>query len=387
MGEAGRDFDDAVVLPAYSVFEDFAPVDLAEADQSLARDDHELLGLGVVIVVAAGDTRFGAGDEDLAEVGGFDEFGQVAAVIGFDLGSVLPTLGREVGEVGGVELAIEGDAEVGDLERVLHLAEELDPPGQIAEGDGVGGDGVGVDEDGGALGPIFHFADEGVDDVVDVDEFQLAFGIGNLNRQVVGDIVAEGGDDGVVVGATPFAEDVLESEDGDRCAGFGGETLEDLFGVAFAAAVGVVEGSLDGRAEDDVGVAARLADSVDEGLGEVGVAGFEIVRGPGAVDAGEVEDGVAVCHPPAQWQVDPIQIVGLNSSFLPGPQMDGEVLSQESAGAGNQDFSHRFTHRACVDQFMKPRPFIPLGWGSLKPRRVKVPTERDTFHLVAGSGS
>ena len=42
-------------------------------------DHAELLGLGVVIVVAARDARLGAGHEDLAEVGRLDELGQIAA--------------------------------------------------------------------------------------------------------------------------------------------------------------------------------------------------------------------------------------------------------------------------------------------------------------------
>lgn len=347
MGEAGRDFDDPVAFAADGVFEDFGAVDLAEADEPFARDDYELLRLGVVIVVAAGDARFGAGDEDLAEMGGFDEFGEVTSVVGSDLGAVLPACGRHVREVGGIELAIEGNGEVGDLQRFLHLAEELDAAGEVAEGDGVGGYGVGIDEDGGALGPIIHFADEGVDDVVDIDEFQLAFGIGNLNREVIGDIVAEGGDDGVVVGAAPFAEDILESEDGDRRAGFGGKLLEDLFGVALAAAVRVVDGCLNGGAEDDVGLAAGLEDGVDEGLGDVGVVSFEVLRVRGAVDAGEVENDVSLSEVGIQFLdgISDVVLEDLKTDRL-GEECD-QVCSQKSFGACNQHLPHFFSSPIC----------------------------------------
>ena len=79
--------------------------------------------------------------------------------------------------------------------------------GHFAEGDAVLRNRVGrvrrvqPGEDG-------QLAEKAFDDVVDVDEFDLVVRVGDGDGQVVCDVVAEGGGDGVVVGSAPFAEEV-----------------------------------------------------------------------------------------------------------------------------------------------------------------------------------
>ena len=55
--------------------------------------------------------------------------------------------------------------------------------------------------------------------IVNVDQLDFVARIGDRDGQAVGDVVAEGGHDGVVVGAAPFAEDVGQPEDPHRSAG------------------------------------------------------------------------------------------------------------------------------------------------------------------------
>ena len=54
--------------------------------------------------------------------------------------------------------------------------------------------------------------------VVDVDQCHSAGRVGNGERQVAGDVVAEGGDHRVVVGTAPLAEDVGEPVNRDAGA-------------------------------------------------------------------------------------------------------------------------------------------------------------------------
>lgn len=67
-------------------------------------DNDELLPLAVVPVLAHGDAGLADVDGDLATVLGVDQLGEGAAVIGVHLQGILELLGREVGQVEGIEL-------------------------------------------------------------------------------------------------------------------------------------------------------------------------------------------------------------------------------------------------------------------------------------------
>ena len=86
---------------------DLRPFDRAKPDEPFAGHDEELLGLHVVVMVAAGDAGPRARDKDLPEPRRLDELGQAAAGVALDVQSVLRLRRLDVGEIGRVELLVE----------------------------------------------------------------------------------------------------------------------------------------------------------------------------------------------------------------------------------------------------------------------------------------
>ena len=79
---AGRDVHDLIVLPRtrYSLIS--SPQIVPKADDGVAFEHEELLGLYVVVVIAAGDPRPRPRHEYLAEVRRFQQLRQRAAGVG-----------------------------------------------------------------------------------------------------------------------------------------------------------------------------------------------------------------------------------------------------------------------------------------------------------------
>ena len=94
--------------------------------RAVALDDHELLDLGVVEVVAARDAGLRSRDEDLTAGPRLEELLHEAALVGDRLH--LPReLGRvEVAEERRVELPGEARGEIRDHQRAAHVAELLE---------------------------------------------------------------------------------------------------------------------------------------------------------------------------------------------------------------------------------------------------------------------
>ena len=82
----------------------FAGIDVPLLNEAVALDDDELLPLAVVPVLALGDAGLADVDGDLAAVLGVDQLGEGAAVIEVHLQGILELLGREVGQIEGIEL-------------------------------------------------------------------------------------------------------------------------------------------------------------------------------------------------------------------------------------------------------------------------------------------
>ena len=170
---------------------------MAEADHRLALDNAELFQLAVVVVVAPGDARPGPGHENLAEMLGLEQFEQPAAVVGVQLDRVgEPVFGQE-GQVGGVQAVHQLVGHVRHHQRGPDAVQLPYPFGQVAQGDAEGA------RHGVAPPPRVVFAIEVAQErghhIVDVHQFQLPLGVGDGDVQVAGDIVAEGGNHGVVV--------------------------------------------------------------------------------------------------------------------------------------------------------------------------------------------
>lgn len=81
VGVAGEHDDTLDFVTTHLVVEDFIGAFLAELDEAVARDDDELFPLGVMPMLAFGDTRLRDIDAHLSAVEGVDEFGERAASI------------------------------------------------------------------------------------------------------------------------------------------------------------------------------------------------------------------------------------------------------------------------------------------------------------------
>ena len=84
-----------------------------------------------------------------------------------------------------------------------------------------------------ALEGINHLLNE----IINVKKFHLNRTIIYLDREVVGDVVAEGCYCRVVVGTAPFTEEVRETVDQDLCSGFRAVFKHQLFSSLFALSV------------------------------------------------------------------------------------------------------------------------------------------------------
>lgn len=81
MGVAGEHDDGLDFVTTHFVVEDFVSAFLAELDEAVARDDDELLPLGVVPMLTLGDAGLGNVDAHLTAIEGVDQFGERTAGI------------------------------------------------------------------------------------------------------------------------------------------------------------------------------------------------------------------------------------------------------------------------------------------------------------------
>jgi hypothetical protein len=125
-----------------------------------------------------------------------------------------------------------------------------------------------------------------------VHEGDLAFGVGDLDAEVAGDVVAEGGDDRVVIGPAPLAEDAGQAIETHRHAAALAKRRKRHLSRALAGTVRIVELGLRRGGQDDGGPPAQRLELRCEPLRQPGVDLRELFHPLGPVDPGEVDDGV-----------------------------------------------------------------------------------------------
>ena len=169
----------------------------------------------MVPVVALHDARPGDVDRDLPPFRRPDELGETAPRIHVHLQRIAELVFRQKREVGGVELLDERVRLAGHGQRLAPRPEAADQFRDLTQRAGIGRRDAGLHT--GRLRILARrrnqAGEEGVDDIVDVDQRDRGGGIAHLDRQPAGDVVAPGGDGGVVVRPRPLAEHVRETED------------------------------------------------------------------------------------------------------------------------------------------------------------------------------
>ena len=212
VGPARHGLDDLGLGAAGHQFVRLSGLHVAELEARLALDDKELLGLGVVVVTTARDSRVRREVAELAAVGCLEHLGKDAARVAVHRHGVGEGLDRQVADIGGVERAHQAGADALGHQRLAAVLEGLDQAGELADGAVVlrrhGGKAVGVN---GRVGAI-HQLQEAPDHVVDVDQLHRRGRFVDLDRQVARDVVAEGRHGRVVVGLAPLAEHVGQAE-------------------------------------------------------------------------------------------------------------------------------------------------------------------------------
>ena len=103
MGVTGRDVHNPDLAVGHRIFDDLRVENVAETDDALPLDHTEFFDLGVVIMIAAGDARPGAGDENLPGLGRFDQLEQPAASIRLELHGIGQIVNVIKGHVGGIK--------------------------------------------------------------------------------------------------------------------------------------------------------------------------------------------------------------------------------------------------------------------------------------------
>ena len=310
MGVAGKHDYGLYAVAAHLVLYHFVGAFLPHPDESVAFYDYELLPLAVVPVLAFGDSGPGDVDAHLSAGGGVDELGERAAVVDVHLQVEDGLIFGQIAEIGGKEAL--GERVGGDFryhQSGRQGGEPVQEVDNLAEGDVECRGHVAVTAIG--LADSLHAVELAVmlaalqgenhlvDEVVDVEELELNGGVIHLDWQPVGNVVAEGGHGGVVVGTAPLAEEVGKAVYEDFCAVFAGIAEEKLFAGFLAFAVGMAgvaayKRGLNGAAEHHRAGVAVLAQGVEQGRGEAEVALGEVLGVFGTVHAGEVEHEVGL---------------------------------------------------------------------------------------------
>ena len=278
----------------------------------------EELPLGVVPVLALCDAWLADIDAHLTTIKGVDEFGEGASVVDVHLQWESDLFLWQVTQVCAVELLGEGVLrDIRDYEGLWLVGKAVDEVYDFAKSDFVGYGAVAVmafeipgraGDDGrdyvnaiivAAVFVALEGCDHFIDEVVDIEEFHLDTAVVDLDREVVGYVVAEGRNRTVVVRTAPFAEEIRETVHEDLRSGFIGvfehEFLPRLLAAAVLAVAETTCKSCLNRAgyHHRAGVAVLLQGVQKKG-GKAEVALHELFLSLRAVDASQVEDKVAV---------------------------------------------------------------------------------------------
>ncbi|MNZ64199.1 hypothetical protein D3C78_823660 [compost metagenome] len=143
-----------------------------------------------------------------------------------------------------------------------------------------------------------HHGNEVLNHIIDVDEVDACLRIVDLNRQIAGNVVAEGRYRRVVVGARPLTEHIGQTEQMHSRTMADGQRQQRLFSRALAGAVGIVQLRLDRGGIEHRHLATAGDDRLAQGTGQVGIAGDELLRVLRAIHAGQVEHEIGLCHQP-----------------------------------------------------------------------------------------
>ena len=302
----------------------FPGVDVPLLDQSVASDHDKQFPLGVVPVLAFGNTGLRDIDAHLSTVSSVYQLGERATVVYVHLQSILKLVRRQIGQVQGIQLL--GKAAVrhlGHHERSRLCLELLQQVPDLAQCDLVCHRNAAVATVcfQNSLYPVkftvlllaFQQVEHSFYKVVDVQQLQLGAAVVDGERLIVGNRPAEG-TDGTVVFRAAVAHQVHKAIDSHLCAGFLGVVEEQLLASFLATAIlAVSEASsqrgLNGRRQHDGCLVVVLFQAVQQIRSKTEVAFHEILRVFRTIHPCQIEHEVCLLAVLVQLRLGRIQIV------------------------------------------------------------------------------
>ena len=186
--------------------------------------------------------------------------------------------------------------------------------------------------------------------VINVEQLQPGAAVVDLNGQIMGNVVAEGGNHAVVVGAAPFSEQVGEPVNQHGGAGLPAIVKEQIFprqlaGSVIRLPVPADEGGLDGAGQHDRAGVAVAAQRVQQGGGKSEIALHELAGLLRPVDPRQIEHKIRLLTPGIQQGRVGVQIVrkdlldgqtaGAVFAGLDGAQIFAQIAPHKAPGAGD----------------------------------------------------
>ena len=202
------------------------------------------------------------------------------------------------------------------------------------------------------VGMALHGVQNFFRQVVHINQLQFHCRVGNGDRQVTGDVVAEGGHGGIVVGAAPFSEQIGQAVDHPGCASFSAigkkQLLRRLLGLPIGTP-GIPSGQtgLNGGGEQYRAAVTAFQKHLQQSAGEVCVSDCKFSRILGPVHASQVDHEIclfAVVRQGLCRSIPRTQENFLDLQCGPGPVsmiLDGrkalrQIFPDKSICAGNQ---------------------------------------------------
>jgi hypothetical protein len=149
-------------------------------------------------------------------------------------------------------------------------------------------------------------------------------------------VVTKGGDDRVVVGTTPLAKDVWQAIDDDARAGLLGVSFDDLFGLALADAVRIIQFRLNRRGKDKRHSAPQFHQARANLRGKVYVAGRKFGFRLRTIHAGEVEDEIGLRKPRVQFRARVLHVEQEQGDVWLLGKPGNKIFADKAVGAGDE---------------------------------------------------
>ena len=250
------------LIPGYFKAEHLVAADFPLLNQTVTRHNNEKFPFGIVPMLTFGDTGLGNVHAELPALFGFEQFRETAPCVHIHFQRKCHLFLRKVGQVHRIQLLLK--ASVGNFRHHQSLGlivETMQPLHNVTKGGPVGhrcgavSAVLGQHSVHAVEGAVMLFSLQCVEhflhQIVDKQHFQLHRRVVDRNGQVVCNIVAEGADRTVVVGAYPFAHQIRKTVDQNLRPGFlavGKEQfLPCLFGKpVFRCAETPLQGGLNG---------------------------------------------------------------------------------------------------------------------------------------------